>query len=503
MKMLHAAQIRQADAYTIANLPISSIDLMEKAARACTDTLLSEFPKTTNFLVLAGIGNNGGDGLAMARQLVEAGKDVAIVVCGNTENGSEDFKINLRRCRNMGLSTADLNTFLIPQNSTDTIVIDAILGSGLQREVTGELAEFIRKINESNLNIVSIDMPSGLYMEDNRRNEGAIVKAGRVYSFHCPKLSLLLPENEKYCSDFKVIDIGLMREFTETLSSKYTYFEIHDAVGLLKKRVRFSHKGNFGHAWIMAGATGKMGAAVLSTRACLRVGAGLVTAAVPSAGTDILQTAVPEAMVWADPNNDFATHLPPLDNCNAICAGPGWGQNSRTANVLLELLNKSYHKLLLDADAINLLADSKVLKASLPANTILTPHPGEFDRLCGKSDSHMERIEKALLFCKKYRCIMVLKGAHTAVISQDGNVSFNSTGNPGMATAGSGDVLSGIITGLLAQGYTPQNAAKLGVWLHGKAGDTGRDAKGEFSLLAGDIIDHISAAFAQLTSLGQ
>jgi NAD(P)H-hydrate epimerase len=310
-------------------------------------------------------------------------------------------------------------------------------------------------------------------------------------------MSFLVPETGNLVGEFKVIDIELMeKEFNP--SSEYEYVEVSELHKLHGKREKFSHKGTYGHALLLAGSKGKMGAAQLAASACLRSGGGLLTAHVPICGLDIMQVGVKEAMCTVDSNSDYCIDLPNLGPFNAIGFGPGIGTEKDTANVLKRLLQDAKAKLVIDADGLNILAENKTWLNFLPKGTILTPHPKEFERLAGSWENSFERVELQRAFSQKYGVIVVFKGAHTCTTTPAGQIFFNSSGHPGMATAGSGDVLTGIILGLLSQSNAPETAAVLGVWLHGAAADAALEKETTETLIAGDIIDNLNKAYEQL-----
>jgi NAD(P)H-hydrate epimerase len=325
-----------------------------------------------------------------------------------------------------------------------------------------------------------------------------IIQADFTLTFQFPKISFFFAENEKYVGDWEVLPIRLHPEGIEQTLTNFFLTEGEDVQQIIQKRSRFGHKGTYGHALLIAGSYGKMGAAVLASKACLRSGAGLLTTHVPHLGYSIIQTAVPEAMASIDQHDSFFTEFPGLEQFTAVGVGPGINQKTNTKRALNELLEKSKVPLVIDADALNILAENKTWLEKLPENSILTPHPGEFKRLAGESETSYERLQKQISFSEKYKVIVVLKGAFTTVSTPGGKVYFNSSGNPGMATAGSGDVLTGIILGLLAQGISPENAAIAGVYLHGLAGDLAAQQNSEFALVAGDIIDYLRKAFITL-----
>ncbi len=494
LKIFSTEQVRNADAYTIANEPIASTDLMERAATACYERIKAGLNKDFNrVLIYCGPGNNGGDGLAIARMLWRDGTDVVAVVDAEAEP-TPDNSINLERYQKSGGITATLSEK--PAITTDDLVIDAIFGSGLSKPVKGKWADIIAEINESKTIVVSIDIPSGLFADKpSDPGAGAIVKADHTLSLQFPKLAFMFAENDEFAGLWEVIDIGLHKGLIESEKSKDFMVTLDDIRLIVKPRKKFSHKGSYGHALLITGSQGKTGAAVLASRACLRSGAGLVTAHVPSGSAGILQTAVPEAMVSADIWEDAFTTLPQLDRYTAIGCGPGVGLAAKSQNALKLLIQETQVPLILDADALNILSENKTWLGFLPQGTILTPHPKEFERLAGKIVNSFDRLEVLRKFSARFRCYVVLKGANTVIATPRGDCYFNPTGNPGMATGGSGDVLTGIITGLAAQGYSQLESCLLGVYLHGLAGDIAASKSGCEALIAGDIIEKMGKAW--------
>ena len=500
MKILTAEQIRAADKYTIANEPISSISLMERAANACTDWITEHFPKEAHFMVVCGMGNNGGDGLAIARQLLAKGYSVETIIIPFFSKTSEDFSLNKKKLESIkGTKITEIKEAGDITVNQNTIIIDAILGSGLSKPVEGKLAEVIQKINSLHLPVISIDMPSGLAMEDNtgfdRKN---IIKASFTLTFEVPKLSFLFAENAEFVGEFYIVDIGIDKKFLAEQKSSNNWITYDTAAGMLRHRARFSYKGTYGHALLIAGSYGKMGAAVLGAKSCLRAGAGLVTAHVPKCGYEILQTSVPEVMVITDEEEQGFSGVKELSGYNAIGIGPGIGISENSAKGLKMLIQQATVPMVLDADALNILSENTTWLSFLKPGSIITPHPGEFARLVGKSSTAFEAYNKQREFAVKYGIYVVLKGAYTSIATPSGDVYFNSTGNPGMATAGSGDTLTGIILGLLAQGYQPIQAAVLGVYLHGLAGDIAAQEWSENALIAEDITNCLGKAFQQI-----
>lgn len=500
MKILSAEQIRNADEYTIANEPIASIDLMERAATASYQWLVhNELVKGKIVHVVCGIGNNGGDGLVIARLLKESGHSVHVCAIRFSENASEDFKVNEGRLQEIGLPLHDVFTADdLPQLAPTSVVIDAIFGTGLARQVEGFVGEIINRINHSKAQVIAIDMPSGLFTEDNGANNGAIIKATFTLTFQLPKLAFMFPENSEYAGQWHVISIGLHPEFIKQTTTPFHYLTRPMLAPLLIKRTKFAHKGTFGHSLLVSGAEGKMGATIMAAKACLRSGTGLLTVHCPKSGVPILQEALPEAMCEPDEDDAMISQMRDLKKFKAIGVGPGIGTNKQTGNALKLLIQNTPCPLVIDADAINLISENLTWVAFVPANSIYTPHLKEFERLVGKSDNHYERLQLQIEFSEKNCCFVVLKGAHTAISCPDGSVYFNSTGNPGMAKGGSGDALTGMITGLLAQGYSSQHAALLGVYLHGLAGDIAAEKTGEEAMITTDLIDAIGLAINEL-----
>lgn len=493
LKILSIQQIKDLDTYTIRHEPISSIDLMERACSTFTSWFTSRFSAEQKTGIVCGTGNNGGDGLAIARLLHNQGYDVKVWIVKGAMTESPEFKINFERIRAkqpvFEISTqADQGLF-----SDRSILIDSILGSGISRPVEGIHAQVIRCMNNTDAIKVSVDIPSGL-MSD-RTSIGEIVFADHTVTFQLPKLSFLFPQNGQYLGELYVADIGLDKKFIADATSNYFLLEQSDIRRRIKPRAKFDHKGTFGHALMIAGSYGKIGAAVLGTRAALRSGAGLITVHVPQCGYQILQASVPEAMVSVDDHEKFFTSLPDLKPYSAIGIGPGIGQARETVTAFTKLLETSGKPLVIDADALNILGANRELIHLLPKNSVLTPHPKEFERLTGAWKNDFERLEKQIDFAVKTGTVVLLKGAHSSIASPDGKVYFNNTGNPGMATGGSGDVLTGLIAGLLAQGYSSLDSALIGCWVHGLAGDRAAARFGQISMSASDIVDYLPDAF--------
>ena len=507
MKIPSAHQIKELDEYTIEAEGISSLDLMERASSKVTEFIKGNYPdRQRHITVFSGPGNNGGDGLAVARQLNTLGYEHVEVFLFNTSNSlSADCKSNAERlvneCDNVPF-TEVTQQFEAPQLTSQTLIIDALFGTGLNKPVSGGYAALVQFINALGAEIVSIDMPSGLMCEDNSFNSySSIVCATHTLTFQLPKLAQLLPDNQNYVGELHLMDIGLSSDKMEEMPVQFCITEPNEVRRLLKSRPAFGHKGTFGHALLIAGQYGMAGAAILSARACIRSGVGKVTLHTPTSNNAILQTSVPEAIISHDADENIFTTPQPIDNYTAVGIGPGIGTNKRTALALIEQISHSPSPLLLDADALNILGGHKGWISQIPANTILTPHPGEMIRLGICNHDSYSILMEAINMAKSHSIYIVLKGHYTAICTPSGHVYFNPTGNSGMATAGSGDVLTGIITSLLAQGYNPEAACRLGVYLHGLAGDVASSALCEESVTASDIISHIPHAFRKLREI--
>jgi len=488
MKILTAAQIRDLDAYTIQHEPIASIDLMERAAWALVNSFVQEYPPPTTIRIFCGLGNNGGDGLCMARLLHYLHYDVSCYICRYSERTSDDFLWNEKRLERLkgsdGLWCQDILTSDdFPEIGEEDIIFDALFGSGLTRPLEGLPNALITYLNQQNCTRLAVDIPSGL-MADSYM-ESACFKATKTYIFQGPKLSLLLPQNAPFVGAFEVVDIELSDVGLAAMTTDFHYLTLQDIVPYIKKRPKFSHKGTHGHALIMAGNHRMTGAAVLATKAALKVGAGLVTTYTPQKAVAILQNQCPEAMIWGDAAKKHLTHLPQLEKYGCIAIGPGIGQHPKTQKFVDDLLQNYDCPLVLDADALNIITANH-WQNRIPKGSILTPHPKELERLTQKVSNDYEQIKILSILACEIESIILLKRAHTVIALPNGQLYFNSTGNPAMGTGGSGDVLTGMIVGLLAQGYSAKEASLLGVYFHGKAGDDAVTAMTQ--IVAGDLI---------------
>lgn len=500
MNILSATQIREWDRFTIEHEPISSIQLMERAAGRCAEWILAHFSPALPIQIFCGKGNNGGDGLAIARLLYRQKRQVQVYVLESGKEGSADFQANLERLRAEGIETLsflDANSGM-PSLSGKDLIVDALFGSGLNKPLEGLAAELVTHINAIGATVISIDLPSGLFTDRSSRN-CPVVKASFTLTFQVYKLALLVQENAPFIGTVEVLDIGLHPDFRPSESGEKEMIRKATLQPFYRPRNRFAHKGTFGHALLAAGSYGKMGAAVLAARACLRSGPGLLTLFIPRCGYSIAQVSVPEAMALTGEAENHLSGLPEdIDRFTAIGIGPGIGTAEDTQKLLSFIVRRFPRPLVIDADALNCFSLRKDLMNGLPAGSLLTPHPKEFDRLFGEHASDFDRIQTALERAAALRVVIVLKGHHTLIATPEGKGWFNNTGNPGMAKGGSGDALTGILTALLSQGYSSVEAALMGVYLHGLAGDLAAKEISLESLTPSDLIRFLSPAFRQL-----
>jgi ADP-dependent NAD(P)H-hydrate dehydratase / NAD(P)H-hydrate epimerase len=501
MKVFDAKQIHEIDEYTIRHEPVTSIDLMERAATACVNWITSRILPGEHIKVFAGPGNNGGDGWAIARLMADLGcTHIDLYLLQISQIISADSVINRRRLesqRKVGIFEISSESDF-PVIEKRDVVIDALFGSGLSRPLGGLSASLVDLINASGSRILSIDIPSGMHGEDNTLYTGAIVRASDTLSFEFPKRSFFYAENVAFTGDWHILPIGLHPRIISEKHTPFQYLTFADVRGIFRKRNRFSHKGTYGHALLIAGSYGMMGAAILASRACLKAGVGLLTSHVPRIGYPIMQGIVPESIYSVDSSDRFFSEVPAKKEYSATAIGPGIGADPVTVQAFEVLLRSSVLPLVIDADALNILASNPDLYQLLPAGSILTPHPGEFDRMAGASENGFRRNERQIEFAVIHKVIVVLKGACSSIAMPDGTCFFNSTGNPGMATAGSGDVLTGIILSLLAQGYPPTEVALLSTFVHGLAGDLAAMETGQQALIASDIVDNLGKAFLKI-----
>lgn len=501
MKIFPTTSIKQLDAYTIENEPIASIDLMERAARALAEAIAERWSADIPLTIFAGPGNNGGDALAVSRLLAQQGYKPEVYLFNTKGTLSADCEANKERLA--GVTGVDFHEvtsqFVPPVLTEDHVVVDGLFGSGLNKALSGGFAAVVKYINASQATVVAIDVPSGLMGEDNTYNVSSnIIRADLTLSLQLPKLAFLFAENAPYVGEWQLLDIGLSEDAMEEMETNFCLLENEDMPHLLKPRGKFAHKGNFGRALLIAGSQGMAGASVLAARACLRSGVGRLTVHVPFCNNFIVQTSVPEAMTELDVSDTCFASPVDTDDYQAVGVGPGLGQAEETESALLEQIETCQTPMVLDADALNLLGEKRNYLGRLPKGSILTPHPKELERLVGKCQNSYERLMKARELAKTAGVHIVLKGAYSVIVSPSGKCRFNVTGNPGMATGGSGDVLTGVLLALLAQGYDAETAACLGTYVHGLAGDIACKKHGTVGMTAGDVVNCLPLAWKML-----
>lgn len=501
MKILNPEQIRAWDTFTIQQEPVSSFGLMERAAGECAAWIIENIHNHT-YKIFCGQGNNGGDGLVLARLLLAKGYQVQVYILEGSKQGTDEFQTGLQQLRTVSTAIHFIqSTEQFPAIDKMDVVIDALIGSGLNKALQGLHAQLVNFINESEALLISIDVPSGLFINQSSAGH-VIIKANHTLTFQCQKLGLLMAENASYLGDVYVLNIGLHPQYEDLVSTPYYFIDSEIIKETFKKRRRFGHKGTFGHALMIAGSYGKIGAGMLAVQSCLHTGIGLMTCHIPKCGYQIMQTAIPETMVITDEELNHITSVNlEVNKYDAIGIGPGIGTADETQQAVVRLIKDVNVPVVIDADGLNCLSLHKEVLEQLPKNTVLTPHPKEFDRLFGNHQTDFERMETAIKKARDFNTVIVLKGHHTLVATPEGKAYFNSTGNAGMATGGSGDVLTGIICSLLAQGYNAGKAAILGVYLHGLAGDFAANALSQESMIASDIITYLPSVFLKLNDL--
>ncbi len=491
MKIPDVKQMRDWDAFTIKKEKISSLELMERAAEQCTNRIAKQYRQQKQIHIFCGKGNNGGDGLAMARQLKEKNFEPTVYIADFDEKESDDFVKNLDRLQKTGIDIVFLKTEQqFPQLQNDSLVIEALLGFGLNRKAEGNFALLINHINNQQANIISIDVPAGMFTDKSSKGN-VMIQATETLTFQTMKLCFLMAENAAFFGDVHILPIGLDKEYEQSLNTKFVFMDELLAASFYKPRQKFSHKGTYGHALLIAGNEGKMGAAVMCATSCLRSGVGLLTCSIPKNDFSILHISIPEAMIIERGKEKD------IDHFTVVGLGPGLGKEEATALLIHSVLQQYKKPMVIDADGLNILSQYKDWLNDLPENSVLTPHPKEFERLFGECDNDFERMNKAIEMAGKHKVIIVLKGTFTLITDGKRNY-YNSTGNNGMATGGSGDILTGIVTGLLAQQYKPFEAAVTAVYIHGLAADLCLDEQSFESLLPMDIVSHFGKAFLQL-----
>lgn len=499
MKIFTTDQIRAIDRETIETEGVSSLELIHRAADGIASEIIRRYSSSRPTVIFAGPGNNGADALIVAKLLIEAGFMPQILLfnfkgtslsadcrAAYQELTSAGYPLNLTEIRDRAE---------IPLLTPEHLIIDGLFGTGLREPLTGGFTTLVRNISESGATVVAIDQPSGMFADWNSRVIARnVVHADLTMTMQFPRLSFLLADNSELVGQWKVVDIGLSQAAIDSTPTKYFYVEREDVKAVLKPRAPFSSKADYGHALIIAGCYGMMGAALMAARGALRAGVGKLTVHSPRCGYNVIQGQAPEALFDPDAGDIVTTDMTPRFTYTAIGVGPGIGLNDATRGAFEKLVKAAKRPMVIDADALNIIAQNNSLLDHIPASSILTPHAGEFDRIFGPQPSAEGRLLKAREMAMKYKVIIVLKGHYTATVRPDGKVFFNSSGTPALATAGSGDVLTGVITALLAQGYKPEAASVTGVFIHGLAGEIAAETEGEYGVTGLDIAAAVGKA---------
>ncbi|WP_379969698.1 NAD(P)H-hydrate dehydratase [Epilithonimonas sp. UC225_85] len=496
MKILTAQQIKECDSATIEK-GISSINLMERAARSCADWIEINFNRIDKFFIFCGNGNNGGDGFAIARLLYEKSFDVEVFIDDDNRQFSPDAEINLKRIKQIkGIEVKKFSDFIY-ESISNSVIIDAVFGYGLNRKLSGKIKDLIEKLNEVNIQKISIDMPTGLFADKIIYEDSTVFKADFTLTFQFYKRSFLHPETGEFCGKIKVLDIGLDKDFIGKIETEYFVIDGILIRNIYRPREEFTNKGTFGKSILVGGSYGKIGAIMMSTLSALRTGSGLTFTIAPECGNFILQSQAPEAMFMSS-GEKYLEKIETIEKA-VYGIGPGFGKENKTQKALFYFLKSHKDPVVLDADALNILAEND--KADLiPKNSVITPHPLEFERLFGKTENSFERLELARKKAEELQIFIVLKDHRTAIITPDKKVFYNITGNSGMAKGGSGDVLTGILTALISQKYDIEKACIFGVWLHGKAGDFASQEFSKEAMLPTDLINKLGDVFKYLSS---
>lgn len=496
MKVFTAENIRAIDKYTIENEPISSVNLMERAASSCVEWVYLNCKHHTKFTLFCGNGNNGGDGFAIARLLYLKGFDVDVFISKQNLKFSNDALINFRRLKDIsGISIKDFSE-TEKYNFEKTVIIDALFGTGLSRNLEGAYKDLIKNLNLKNNHKISIDIPSGMFADKLNDENSVIFQADYTLTFQFWKKTFFYPETGKFVGKIIVLDIKLSQEFIEKTETNDFVIDEDLILKIFRPRDDFSHKGTYGKSIIIGGSYGKIGAAVLAIKSALKSGSGLTFVLAPTCGYEILQTTCPEAM-FIEGGEKFITQIDEVENA-VYGIGPGLGTEEETEKALLKFLKNNSSPLILDADALNIISKNEDRLKLIQKKSIITPHPKEFERLFGSTENSIERLNLAKTKAKELAIYIVLKDHHTQVINPEGKIFYNITGNSGLAKGGSGDVLTGIITSLLAQKYSSEEAAVLGVWLHGKAADLASEKYSKEAMQPTDVINEIGNVFLDL-----
>lgn len=503
MKLFTTEEIRAIDRYTIEQEGVPSLELSERMAEGVADEISSRWRSNKPTMVFAGPGNNGADALGTARLLFERGFRPEVYLFNI---GGDKLSADCTAARDRMLAEVPeivfhevRDRFSMPKITTNHLVIDGLFGSGLREELQGGFKSLVQYINDENATVVSIDLPSGMFGDWNPQivNRNTI-HATLTLAVQFPRISFFIPDNAELIGEWKVIDIGLSEKAMASAPPNFCLVEQRDVHRRLRHRKEFASKADFGSAILYAGSYGMMGAAILAARGALRGGVGKLTVNAPKCGYQILQSSVPEALFRHNRGEISIVDIHPERDFSAIAVGPGIGTNELTVKAVEDFLASINQPVILDADALNCIALKPSILNTIPVLSILTPHAGEFDRLFGPQPSAEARLRKAIEMAKYYNILIILKGRYTAIVRPDGKVYFNSSGCPAMATAGSGDVLTGVLLSMLAQGYPAELASLIAVYVHGVAGEMAAAEQGEYGVTAGDIADHIGKAIREI-----
>lgn len=502
MKLFTNEQIRTIERSTIETEGVLPAEIIERVAEGVADEIASRWRPSKPTIVFAGPGNNGADALASARLLYERGFRPSVYLFNI---GGDKLSVECIAARDRLLqSTPDIDfievtsRFTPPEISQSHLVVDGLFGAGLREELRGGFMSLVQYINEEHPTVVSIDLPSGMFGDWNPRivNRNTI-HATLTLAIQFPRLCFFMEDNAELVGEWKTIDVGLSQQAISSLPAEFCLVEKRDIHRRLRRRKEFCSKADFGSAILYAGSYGMMGAAQLAARGALRGGVGKLTVCAPKCGYQILQTTVPEALYRNNRGDMILTEIHPERDFSAIAIGPGIGTNEITVKALEDFLSAIDKPVVLDADALNCIALRPAMLNTIPILSVLTPHAGEFDRMFGPQPSSEARLRKAIEMAKFYNIIIILKGRYTAIVRPDGKIYFNSSGCPGMATAGSGDVLTGLLTAMMAQGYPAEIASIIAVYIHGVAGEMAQAKQGEYGVTAGDIADNIGPAILE------
>ncbi len=495
LPLLTSAQAKATDAYTIAHEPVNAIDLMERAAEAFVKCFVNHYSdKEKRIAVYCGTGNNGGDGLAIARLLHQQHyQNITVKIARFSDKETDDFDTNLKRLK--AVEVVEIATDDELPTETADIILDGLLGTGLNKPLSGDYKKLVNYLNRLNKHVVAIDIPTGFFADGELSQDATVLKANLVITFQQPKINFLLPESAAYMDAFEVADIGIKPEYIVKQNSPYQLLQQADISAKLKPRTNFTHKGTYGHALIIAGEPETMGAAILCSSACAHTGAGLTTACIPESGLTALNAAWPEVMAIVRKDG----YPPKIDpkKFTSVAIGPGLGKQNGSLKLLQTTFAEFDRPIVVDADGLNLMAENHLYR-TIPVHSIITPHVKEFDRLFGEHKNWWQRINTMMQKAREYQLYIVLKNRYTMIGTPDGQVYFNPTGNPAMASGGMGDVLTGVIVSLLAQDYTPQDACIIGTYIHGLAGDDLALPHKRSTVLAGDVAKHIPVIIAKL-----